>query len=72
MVMTHHPIFAQNKKEPYNIVMDKEMTKCKGSNGLVCVVGWLYSNINMMIFPANKKCPTCNSEKVIPPMGHVN
>ncbi len=34
---------------------------CPGADGLVCVGGWLYSQVNMMIFPANKRCPTCNA-----------
>ena len=34
---------------------------CPGADGLVCVGGWLYSQINMMIFPANKRCPTCSA-----------
>lgn len=33
---------------------------CPGADGLVCVGGWLYSAIEMMIFPANRKCPVCN------------
>jgi len=38
------------------------MSECPGADGLVCVGGWLYSQINMMIFPANRKCPACNKE----------
>lgn len=34
---------------------------CPGANGLDCVNGWLYSSVNMMIFPTNKKCPTCST-----------
>jgi hypothetical protein len=34
---------------------------CPGADGLVCVDGWLYSQIRMMIFPANKRCPICNA-----------
>jgi hypothetical protein len=32
---------------------------CEGADGLACIDGWLYSSVNMMIFPTNKKCPTC-------------
>lgn len=37
---------------------------CPGADGLSCIDGWLYSSMpgRMMIFPANKKCPTCNKE----------
>ena len=35
---------------------------CEGADGLICMSGWLYSNIGMMIFPANKKCPVCFPE----------
>ena len=34
---------------------------CPGADGLVCVDGWLYSQVRMMIFPANKRCPTCSA-----------
>lgn len=37
---------------------------CPGADGLDCVGGWLYSSINMMIFPANKRCPTCTGGKM--------
>lgn len=33
---------------------------CPGADGLVCIDGWLYSGLGGMIFPANKRCPTCN------------
>lgn len=36
------------------------MSECPGADGFVCIGGWLYSSINMMIFSANKRCPTCN------------
>lgn len=36
------------------------VSDCPGANGLVCIRGWLYSQMNMMIFPANKRCPKCN------------
>ena len=35
---------------------------CPGHEGLSCIGGWLYSSVNMMIFPTNKKCPTCSVE----------
>jgi hypothetical protein len=40
------------------------MSDCPGADGLVCVDGWLYSQMSgrMMIFPANRKCPVCNKE----------
>lgn len=39
------------------------MSECPGADGLSCVDGWLYSSVNMMIFPANRKCPMCNDLK---------
>jgi hypothetical protein len=36
------------------------MKDCPGDGTFVCVGGWLYSSINMMIFPTNKRCPVCN------------
>jgi len=33
---------------------------CGGADGLVCIGGWLYSSMGMMIFPANRECPNCN------------
>lgn len=30
---------------------------CAGVDGLICIDGWLYSGINMMIFPTNRRCP---------------
>lgn len=38
--------------------------QCAGANGLDCIGGWLYSSVkgNSMIFPANKKCPTCSAD----------
>ena len=38
------------------------VSECYGSDGLVCIGGYLYSSIGFMIFPANKKCPICNPE----------
>jgi hypothetical protein len=35
------------------------MSDCPGADGLSCIDGWLYSSLNMMIFPTNKRCPTC-------------
>ena len=35
-------------------------TECPGVDGLVCLNGWLYSSVGMMIFPKNEKCPECN------------
>jgi len=36
--------------------------ECPGADGLVCIGGWLYSQMSgrMMVFPANKRCPVCN------------
>ena len=36
------------------------MSNCPGADGLMCIDGWLYASINMMIFSANKKCPACS------------
>ena len=33
---------------------------CQGANGLLCLGGYLYSNVGMMIFPTNKLCPSCH------------
>ena len=38
---------------------------CPGADGLSCIDGWLYSGVGGMIFPANKKCPTCNLEEAM-------
>lgn len=37
------------------------MSDCPGTDGLACIDGWLYSSVNMMIFPTNKRCPTCSA-----------
>lgn len=37
---------------------------CPGEDGLVCVDSWLYTSINMMIFPTNRKCPRCKEKEV--------
>jgi hypothetical protein len=36
--------------------------ECPGENGFVCIGGWLYTPVNMMIFPTNRKCPVCNAK----------
>lgn len=43
------------------------MANCPGADGLDCIDGWLYSShpVNMMIFPANRKCPVCNKDKEV-------
>ena len=37
---------------------------CPGDGVFSCLDGWLYSSMpgRMMVFPTNKKCPTCNKE----------
>jgi hypothetical protein len=36
--------------------------ECPGENGFVCIGGWLYTPVNMMIFTTNRKCPVCNAK----------
>ncbi len=40
---------------------EEQYQNCPGADGLVCIDHWLYSSINMMIFPTNRKCPNCNA-----------
>jgi hypothetical protein len=36
--------------------------ECPGEDGFVCIGGWLYTPVNMMIFATNRKCPVCNAK----------
>ena len=51
----------QKKHVPHLVPKQYGGTRpCPGADGLVCVDGFLYSGVEGMIFPANKKCPLCN------------
>jgi len=43
------------------------MDDCPGDPPFVCIGGWLYSQLGMMIFGTNRKCPHCHPPAAIAP-----